>query len=91
MDPLFSEEDRQRIAEASDEAETDCVAEIVPYVVARSGGYSTASTGVQVCSRSAAPTPAPTTRTSLPAASVGAANGPDPILKPEEGLRLASL
>lgn len=42
MDPLFSEEDRQRIAEAIEEAETDSVAEIVPYVVARSGDYPAA-------------------------------------------------
>lgn len=42
MDPLFSEDDRQRIAEAIEDAETDSVAEIVPYVVTRSGGYSAA-------------------------------------------------
>lgn len=42
MDPLFSEDDRQRIAEAIEDAETDSVAEIVPYVVTRSGGYPAA-------------------------------------------------
>jgi len=42
MDPLFSEDDRQRIADAIETAETDSVAEIVPYVVVRSGSYPAA-------------------------------------------------
>lgn len=42
MDSLFSEHDRQRIAEAIDEAESATAAEIVPYVVVQSDVYPAA-------------------------------------------------
>lgn len=42
MDDLFSEADRQRIAEAIDKAEAATAAEIVPYVVVQSDAYPAA-------------------------------------------------
>jgi putative membrane protein len=42
MDSLFSDDDRQRIADAIDEAEAATSAEIVPYVVVQSDMYSAA-------------------------------------------------
>lgn len=42
MDSLFSDDDRQRIADAIDEAEAVTSAEIVPYVVVQSDAYPAA-------------------------------------------------
>ncbi|PSR05362.1 MAG: hypothetical protein BRD54_00145, partial [Bacteroidetes bacterium SW_8_64_56] len=42
MDDLFSDDDRQRIADAVDEAEAATSAEIVPYVVVQSDPYPAA-------------------------------------------------
>jgi putative membrane protein len=42
MDDLFSDDDRQRIADAIDEAEATTSAEIVPYVVVQSDPYPAA-------------------------------------------------
>ena len=42
MDDLFSDDDRQRIADAIDEAEAATSAEIVPYVVVQSAPYPAA-------------------------------------------------